>query len=82
MPTQPVAQAGGQPGAEAQQPGHRQASAAATGHLDLGAIRDFNFTIGDTDLVGGIDRIKVTLCTQYSDSDEPVCSSPENHSRY
>ncbi|MFI2430457.1 hypothetical protein [Streptomyces sp. NPDC018693] len=45
----------------------------------LGEWRDFNFTIGDPDLVGGIDRIKITLCTYYSSG--RVCSDPENYSR-
>jgi hypothetical protein len=29
-----------------------------------GVVRGFNFTIGDTELVGGIDRIKITMCEE------------------
>lgn len=47
---------------------------------DLGEWRDYNFTIGDSDLVGGIDRIKITVCRHYS-SGVDVCSSPENYSK-
>jgi hypothetical protein len=32
----------------------------------LGAFRDFTLTIGDPDLVGGIDRIKITVRHTYS----------------
>lgn len=52
----------------------------ANNESDLGAIRSFNFTIGDTDLVGGIDRIKVTVCQQPPPSGDG-CSSPENYSK-
>ncbi|GKQ34693.1 hypothetical protein [Streptomyces sp. A012304] len=45
----------------------------------LGAVRDFNFTIGDTDLVGGIDRIKITVCQEVGTFKS--CSSPENYSK-
>lgn len=46
---------------------------------DLGAVRDFNFTIGDTDRVGGIDRIKITVCQEIGTFKS--CSSPENYSK-
>lgn len=38
--------------------------------------RSFNFTIGDTNLVGGIDRIKVTVCV--NDSGSIDCGVPWN----
>jgi hypothetical protein len=45
-----------------------------------GARRGFNFTIGDTDLVGGINRIKVTVCTLVNGAQED-CSAPVNYWR-
>ncbi|MFM9615533.1 hypothetical protein [Streptomyces sp. V2] len=53
---------------------------SANDESDLGEWRGFNFTIGDTDLTGGIDRIKVTVCRHYS-SGSDVCSAPENYSK-
>ncbi|MFE9439683.1 hypothetical protein ACFYO2_11825 [Streptomyces sp. NPDC006602] len=47
---------------------------------DLGSKRSFNFTIGDTDLADGIDRIKITVCQQPPASGDG-CSSPENYSK-
>ncbi|MGW1564307.1 hypothetical protein ACWCQ1_48890 [Streptomyces sp. NPDC002144] len=47
---------------------------------DLGFDRHFNFTIGDTDLVGGIDRIKITLCRDYGGPHQ-LCARPVNYSR-
>jgi hypothetical protein len=47
---------------------------------ELGWRRHFNFTIGDPDRVGGIDRIKITLCRDYGGAHQ-ACSSPENYSR-
>ncbi|MBC2903588.1 hypothetical protein [Streptomyces cupreus] len=54
-------------------------SRTANDASDLGQIRDFNFTIGDTDLVGGIDRIKITLCQQRPSG--IACTPPENYSK-
>ncbi|NNN36654.1 hypothetical protein HLK59_41145 [Streptomyces sp. S3(2020)] len=51
----------------------------ANAESDLGSPRDFNFTIGDTDLVGGIDRIKVTLCRW--DGASKDCAGAENYSK-
>ncbi|MFF4274270.1 hypothetical protein [Streptomyces sp. NPDC001536] len=52
----------------------------ADDYTDLGIVRDYNFTIGDTELPGGIDRIKITVChvlgTYLYD-----CSSPVNKSK-
>jgi hypothetical protein len=47
---------------------------------DLGTVRDYNFTIGDTELVGGIDRIKITVCHVIGTYTYD-CSSPENYSK-
>ncbi|BCL14888.1 hypothetical protein [Micromonospora sagamiensis] len=46
----------------------------ADDETSLGAYRGFNFTIGDSDLVGGIDRIKITVCFNYPDG--PLDCSP------
>ncbi|MDO0937029.1 hypothetical protein QQY66_36920 [Streptomyces sp. DG2A-72] len=47
---------------------------------DLGAVRGFNFTIGDTNLVGGIDRIKITACEVYS-ATQRLCSASVNYNK-
>ncbi|WP_416974603.1 hypothetical protein [Streptomyces sp. 4F14] len=52
---------------------------SANDESDLGQRRTFTFTIGDSDLVGGIDRVKVTVCTHYPSA--TFCSAPENYSR-
>lgn len=41
--------------------------------------RPFNFTIGDTDLVGGINRIKVTVCINVAGG--PFCGTPRHFFR-
>lgn len=40
----------------------------------------FNFTIGDTNLVGGINRIKITVCT-LDNGVQKDCSAPVNYMR-
>ncbi|HEY8987332.1 MAG TPA: hypothetical protein VIU15_48200, partial [Streptomyces sp.] len=52
---------------------------SANNESDLGEYRSFSFTIGDPDLVGGIDRIKVTVCTHYAS--DRFCTAPENYSK-
>ncbi|MFJ8113166.1 hypothetical protein [Streptomyces sp. NPDC096132] len=42
----------------------------ANNESDLGYFRHFDFTIGDTDLVGGIDRVKITVCHDYGTSQQ------------
>ncbi|MEU9508536.1 hypothetical protein AB0D32_19935 [Micromonospora sp. NPDC048170] len=51
----------------------------ADDETSLGSPRGFNFTIGDTDLVGGINRIKITVC--FTDSAGQSCSSPVNYNK-
>ncbi|MEU8352470.1 hypothetical protein [Streptomyces sp. NPDC048845] len=54
--------------------------ASETRTVANGGRRGFNFTTGDTNLVGGIDRIKITVCTQRNGL--PVnCSAPVNYSK-
>jgi hypothetical protein len=43
-------------------------------------IIHFTFTIGDTDLVGGINRIKITVC-DFSYDGSRECGDPVNYSR-
>ncbi|WP_416901218.1 hypothetical protein [Micromonospora echinospora] len=50
----------------------------ADDETSLGSPRGFNFNIGDPDLVGGIDRIKITVCI--TDSTQ-WCGSPVNYSK-
>jgi len=45
-----------------------------------GPNRSFSFTIGDTDLVGGIDRIRITVCKNYQTIAE-YCSPQDNYWR-
>ncbi|MDN3027434.1 hypothetical protein [Streptomyces sp. S.PB5] len=45
-----------------------------------GSRRGFNFTIGDTNLEGGINRIKITVCTLVN-GDPKYCSTPMNYTR-
>lgn len=52
----------------------------ANDETSLGGDRSFNFTIGDTDLVGGIDRIKVTVCVTEPNGARD-CGTPLNFSR-
>lgn len=52
--------------------------ASETRTVANGLSRGFNFTIGDTDLVGGIDRIKITVCT-LDDGVPAHCSAPVNY---
>jgi len=52
---------------------------SANDESSLGEYRTFAFTIGDSDLVGGIDRIKVTVCTHYAS--DRFCSDPKNYSK-
>lgn len=40
----------------------------------------FSFAMGDPNLVGGIDRVKVTVCTYYIDLDR-LCGAPVNAMR-
>lgn len=42
---------------------------------NCGGVQDFVMTIGDTNLVGGIDRIKVTVCSGFA-LNEWTCGSP------
>jgi hypothetical protein len=42
-----------------------------------GAVRSYNFSIGDPDLVGGFDRLKITVC----ESDHTWCTVPVNADR-
>lgn len=42
--------------------------------------RGFTFTIGDPDLVGGINRVRITLCKNYQTASQS-CTSQENHWR-
>ncbi|MFE0593833.1 hypothetical protein [Micromonospora echinospora] len=51
----------------------------ADDETSLGSPRGFNFTIGDTNLVGGIDRIKITVC--FTDSTGQQCGTPQNFSK-
>ena len=52
----------------------------ANDESSLGSPRGFNFTIGDTNLVGGINRIKITVCFNFG---TPIqrCGTPKNYSR-
>lgn len=45
-----------------------------------GTRRGFNFTIGDTNLPGGINRIKITVCT-LKNGVQDDCSAPVNYWR-
>ncbi|GLW30173.1 hypothetical protein [Actinoplanes regularis] len=52
----------------------------ANNESSLGEIRDFNLTLGDTDLSGGVDRVKVTLCNDYQTANQ-VCAPVKNYYR-
>jgi hypothetical protein len=39
--------------------------------------RDYGFVIGDSDLVGGINRVKITLCDNYLDF-SMTCGDPQH----
>ncbi|WP_306207799.1 hypothetical protein [Actinoplanes sp. RD1] len=52
----------------------------ANDESDLGTLRAFDFTIGDPDLVGGINRIRVTVCRNYQTSSQ-LCGDPEHFYR-
>lgn len=45
-----------------------------------GSFRDFNFSIGDPNLRGGIDRIKVTVCINGGGGSRS-CGNPENYAK-
>src|SRR5207253_2434081 len=45
-----------------------------------GYARPIAFPIGDPNLVGGINRIKVTLCRNYNTASQ-YCNTPAQHSR-
>lgn len=47
----------------------------ANDESSLGGDRSFNFTIGDPNLVGGIDRVRVTVCINYPNGTRP-CGTP------
>lgn len=51
----------------------------ANADSSLGSPREYYFTIGDTDLVGGIDRIKITVCRNLAAGVD--CGLPVNYSR-
>lgn len=53
---------------------------SANDESDLGSVRTFGFTIGDPDLVGGINRIRVTVCRNYQTSSQ-LCGAPGQYYR-
>jgi hypothetical protein len=54
---------------------------STTRTVNYPGIRDFpGFSIGDPDLVGGINRIKIQVCDNLVIGGR-VCGEPENHSR-
>lgn len=44
-----------------------------------GGSRGFSFAIGDPDLVGGIDRVRITVCWAYGTEPYIWCSDPMLH---
>lgn len=56
----------------------RSADDTATG--PTASPRGFTFAIGDPNLVGGINRVRLTLCKNYKTTSES-CTSQENHWR-
>ncbi|WP_250029978.1 hypothetical protein [Paractinoplanes maris] len=52
----------------------------ANDESELGDWVKYDFTIGDPNLVGGIDRIKVTICHNYYNPAK-FCSIPKNYMR-
>lgn len=45
------------------------------------APKSFRFDIGNPNLVGGIDRIKITICGYFTSSEQLWCSTPVNFLR-
>jgi hypothetical protein len=45
------------------------------------APKSFRFDIGDPNLPGGIDRIKITICGYYDSSERLWCNTPVNYQR-